>query len=90
MSSSVRIYVYSYLIVGIGRRFFPDIRWAGVQYMAASPYVAALVHYICGRFSDYMGYCRSVEMKETGAQPRFNQAGSGYAAKRYMLFHALR
>ena len=69
ISASVRISVLFYLIVSVSGCFFTDNRRCGVQDMAASPYVAALVHHICGRFSDDMGYCRDVETREAGAQP---------------------
>ena len=37
----------------------------------------------------FYGDC-AAETGKAGAQPRFHQTGSGYAAKRHMLFHTVR
>ena len=52
--------------------------------MAASAYVAFMGHHISGRSSADMGYGKAAQTGKADAQPRFRQAGSGYAANRQM------
>ena len=58
--------------------------------LESSPFVAALVHRGCRRFSAYMGNRAAAQAQEARAQPRFGQTGYGFAAKRNMLFHTFR
>ncbi|MDD6715958.1 MAG: hypothetical protein PUF49_06255 [Firmicutes bacterium] len=86
----LRVSVPVYLIVRAVGSLFKDGKRVGVQTMAASPCVAALEHFVCGRLSDNMGACRAAKDGKADTQQRFHQTGTGYAARRHMLFCAVR
>ena len=88
--ASTRISVLIYLIIRVSGCFVIEKRRTGGQDVAASPFVVALVHRGCRRFSVYMGNRGAAQTGEARAQPRFGQTGSGYAAKRHMLFQTFR